>query len=323
MMTNDPQTLIAIRNTLQAAQRILITSHIRPDGDAIGSMLGFGLALRHAGKEVVMALSDSVPPNMLHLTGSREIVRAPQGKFDTFIIVDAADIKRIGAAFNSHQPDIQVDHHITNPRYARFNWVDPQSVATAAILAEILPELGLEITLPVAEALLTGIITDTIGFRTSNMNPKALRIAADLMEKGANLPELYYRGLVQRSFEEARYWGVGLSTLQKKGRIIWSTLTQADRRTVGYNGNDDADLANLLSSISECDIAILFNEQKHDHVKVSWRAQPGWDVSKLAAQFGGGGHPAAAGAEISGSLEEVQARVLAATEDFMSSISNS
>lgn len=323
MKMTDPQTLTSMRETLQAAHRILITSHIRPDGDAIGSMLGFGLALRQAGKDVVMGLSDSIPQNLLHLPGSREIVRTPRGEFDTFIIVDAADFKRIGAAFNAHQPDIQVDHHITNPGYARLNWVDPDSVATAAILAEILPQLGLEITQPVAEALLTGIVTDTIGFRTSNMNPQALRLAADLMEKGANLPELYYRGLVQRSFEEARYWGVGLSTLQKKGRIIWSTLTQADRRTVGYNGNDDADLANLLSSISECDIAILFNEQKHDHVKVSWRAQPGWDVSKLAAQFGGGGHPAAAGAEISGSLEEVQARVLAATEDFMSSSPNS
>ncbi len=168
-----------------------------------------------------------------------------------------------------------------------------------------------------ASALLTGIITDTIGFRTSNMTPKALRLAASLMEKGANLPELYQAGLVQRSFAAARYWGMGLSSLQKKDRIIWAMLTQADRLTVGYNGNDDADLTNLLSSITECEVAVLFIEQKDNHVKVSWRAQPGLDVSRIAYQFGGGGHPTAAGAEIAGTMEEVQTAVLAATEAML------
>lgn len=324
MMMNDAQHLIQdIRERLNIASRILVTSHVRPDGDAIGSMLAFGLALRKSGKQVVMALSDPVPQNFLHLTGSTDIVRSPKGDFDTFITVDSADLKRVGAVCDSRQPDIQVDHHITNTGYAQLNLIDPESVATAAILAEVLPQLGLEIDQPVAEALLTGIITDTIGFRTSNMNPQALRLAADLMEKGANLPDLYYKGLVQRSFAAARYWGVGLTTLKKKGRIIWATLTQADRQTVGYNGNDDADLTNLLSSISESDIAVLFIEQKDNHVKISWRAQPGWDVSALAARFGGGGHPAAAGAEIAGSLEEVQSTVLAATEALLNGNSES
>ncbi|MEN4011292.1 MAG: DHH family phosphoesterase [Chloroflexota bacterium] len=318
-MIDSPHLIQAIRAQINSANRILLTSHIRPDGDAIGSLLGFGLALRQSGKQVVMALSDPVPHNFLHLTGSADIVRSPKGEFDTFITVDSADLKRIGAVCDSRQPDIQVDHHITNTGYARLNLIDPEAVATAAILTELLPQMGLEISLPVAEALLTGIITDTIGFRTSNMNPQALHLAAALMEKGANLPELYYKGLVQRSFAAARYWGVGLTTLKKKGRIIWATLTQADRHTVGYNGNDDADLTNLLSSISESDIAVLFIEQKENHVKISWRAQPGWDVSKLAARFGGGGHPAAAGAEVAGSLEEVQSTVLAATEALLSS----
>ncbi len=316
-MKADLDIVTAIRQRLNSADRILITSHIRPDGDAVGSILGFGLALRQAGKTVRMAMTDPVPPNFRHLHGSREIRQSVKGEFDTFIVVDSSDLRRIGGLFADRQPDIQIDHHVTNLKFGTLNLVDPEAVATAAILAEILPQLGLEITPPVAQALLTGIITDTIGFRTSNMNPQAMRLAADLMEKGADLPDLYYRSLVERSFTAARYWGVGLSTLKKKGRIIWATLTQADRLAVGYNGNDDADLTNLLSSISESDIAVLFIEQNDNHVKVSWRAQPGWDVSKIAFQFGGGGHPAAAGAEIKGSLEEVQAVVLSATEDLL------
>jgi bifunctional oligoribonuclease and PAP phosphatase NrnA len=316
-MKPDFTTVEAIRQRLTSANKILISSHIRPDGDAVGSVLGMGLALENAGKKVKMVLVDPVPPNFRFLEGSRRITQSIKGEFDTTIIVDSSDLQRIGAVNGERQPDIQIDHHVTNTNFAHLNLVDADAVATTAILVEILPQLGLEITPPIARALLTGIITDTIGFRTSNMTPQAMRLSADLMEAGADLPELYFHSLVQRSFTAARYWGMGLSTLQKKGRIIWTTLTQANRRFVGYNGNDDADLTNLLSSISESDIAILFIEQKDDHVKVSWRAQPGWDVSKIAFQFGGGGHPAAAGAEVRGTLEEVQETVLAATENLL------
>ena len=316
-MTVDPAVIAAIRERLKTAERIGITSHIRPDGDAVGSLLGLGLALEQSGKQVVLAMADPVPQIFLHLEGSRRIVRSLPENLDTRITVDSSDLGRVGPVMKGAQPDIQIDHHITNTNYALINLIDPEAVATAAILTELLPQLDLEINLPVASALLTGIITDTIGFRTSNMTPKALHLAASLMEKGANLPELYQAGLVQRSFAAARYWGMGLSSLQKKDRIIWAMLTQADRLTVGYNGNDDADLTNLLSSITECEVAVLFIEQKDNHVKVSWRAQPGLDVSRIAYQFGGGGHPAAAGAEIAGTMDEVQIAVLAATEAML------
>ncbi len=314
---NDADLLAQIKERLAAAQKVLISTHVRPDGDAVGSILGLGRALALAGKTVGMVMADPVPGSFHHLAGFKDIKQKAKGEFDTYIVVDAADIQRIGGVFGDRQPDLQFDHHITNPGYAKINYVDPEAVATAALLADVLEPLGFTIDKTAACALLTGIITDTIGFRTSNMTPQALRSAATLMEKGADLPELYYQGLVQRSFSAARYWGTGLSSLQKKDRIIWATLTQADRTLVGYNGNDDADLTNMLSSITESDIAVLFIEQKQGQVKVSWRAQPGLDISKIAVEFGGGGHPAAAGADLAGSLEEVQTRVLAATEAYL------
>ncbi len=307
----------AIRGKIHSAERILIFSHIRPDGDAIGSLLALGLALQTVGKQVEMVLKDGVPGGFRFLSGSEQIRTAPSAPAALFIVVDVSDLSRIGEGFALGQPDIQVDHHITNLNFAKINLVEPEAVATSAILAECLPLWGLPVTLPVAEALLVGIITDTIGFRTSNMTPQALRIAANLMETGANLPDIYDRSLSQRTFEAARYWGKGLNSLQREGRLIWATLSRDDRRAVGYNGNDDADLTHVLSSVIQGDISVLFIEQNDHQVKVSWRARPGWDVSKIALQFGGGGHPAAAGADIEGTLQEVQHQVLEVTRKVL------
>jgi phosphoesterase RecJ-like protein len=148
------------------------------------------------------------------------------------------------------------------------------------------------------------------------MTPKALRLAAGLMEIGADLPGLYQAGLLSKTYEAARYWGCGLGRLQREGGLLWTVLRLSDRQMVGYNGNDDADLVNMLSSV-EGELVVLLNEQKDRRVKVSWRAKPGLDVSKLALKFGGGGHPAAAGADIIGAFEDVQDRVLAATRAFL------
>lgn len=306
-----------IRERLFRATKIMISTHVRPDGDAIGAVLGLGLSLQASGRQVEMVVRDGVPENLMFLNGSHQIITRPSLNFDTFIVVDAGELRRTGIQSGLPPPDIQIDHHVTNAQFAKINLVDPSAVATSAILAESMPLWDLPITEDVASALLTGILTDTIGFRTSNMNSKALRLAADLVDYGADLPSLYFKGLVSRSIEAARYWGMGLSSLQQRDRLIWATLRKEDRATVGYNNLDDADLTNILSSISDGDIAVLFIEHRDDLIKVSWRAQPGWDVSKIAEQFGGGGHAAAAGAEIPGSLETVQLIVLAATEKLL------
>jgi phosphoesterase RecJ-like protein len=220
-----------------------------------------------------------------------------------------------GAAAEGETPviDINIDHHVTNLTFARYNLVMPEAVATAEVLTDCLRSWHLPINTDVAAALVTGIITDTLGFRTSNVSPKALRTTADLMEYGVNMPELYMRSLVQRSFEAVRYWSAGLSTMEKENGMVWATLTQADRQAAGYPGRDDADLINILSSIGEADVTMIFVEQPGEGVKVSWRARPGVDVSQVALRFGGGGHPAAAGAEIPGTLEEVRQMVLQET----------
>ncbi|RME86567.1 MAG: bifunctional oligoribonuclease/PAP phosphatase NrnA [Anaerolineae bacterium] len=309
----------AIRQRLAESRDILIASHVRPDGDAIGSLIALGLALQNAGKNVQMVLSDGVPKSFRHLEGSEQVHTEPKGKFDTFIVVDCADFRRVGKCCQAYgQPDINIDHHVTNEKFGVLNLIEPQAVATSAILTDHLTAWGLKITQPIAAALLTGIVTDTLGFRTSNTTPRALRQAASLMEYGVNLSELYHRALVRRSFQAARYWGAGLSSLERSDGLVWGTLTLADRETSGYHGNDDADLINVLSAIDESTVAMIFVEQPDNHVKISWRAlTPDVDVSRVAKHFGGGGHRAAAGADVPGSLKEVQPLVLKATREIL------
>jgi phosphoesterase RecJ-like protein len=326
---DDLQTVLpVIRKRLEAAQRVLIVAHIRPDGDAVGSLLGLGLALKDAGKEVHMALVDGVPQSFRHLEGSELVTRNPGDihRFDTVIVVDCSDLQRTGSTengrpvLNGRTPDLNIDHHITNLQFAEINLVIPHQVATSAIIAEYLPSWGLRYNKSIAAALLTGILTDTIGFRTPNVMAQTLTLAAKLVEQGANLPDLYTRALVSKSFEAARYWGRGLGKLQRDGEMVYTTLTLEDREMAQYPGNDDADLVNLLSSI-DSKVAVIFVEQKNGHVKVSWRARPGTDVAKIALQFGGGGHAAAAGADIPGTLESVQPQVLSATRALLTQAS--
>lgn len=315
----DPIITGAIKDRLAAANKIVIASHVRPDGDAIGSLLGLGLALKDAGKSVQMVLVDGLPASFRHLEGSEQIVKEPQGEHDTFITVDSADFKRVGKFFEGFgQPDINIDHHITNEKFGKLNLIEAEEVATAAILTNHLPEWGYTITKPIAAALLTGIITDTLGFRTANTNPSALRLCAQLMETGADMPDLYMRSLVKKTFPAAKYWGAGLSSLEQKDGIVWSTLTLEDRKRAGYGGNDDADLINLVSAIDGNKIGLIFVEQNDRHVKISWRAlENGYDVSKVAKHFNGGGHAAAAGADIPGALSEIQPLVLQTTRTML------
>lgn len=309
-----------IKERLDRSRNVVVASHVRPDGDAIGSLLGLGLALRDAGKAVQMVLVDGVSSSFRHLEGSELILKEPTGEHDTFVTVDCADFKRVGKVFeNFGQPDINIDHHKTNERFGKLNLIEPEEVATAAILTNHLPEWGYTITKPIAAALLTGIVTDTLGFRTSNTNPSALRLCAQLMETGVDMTELYMKALIKKSFPAARYWGAGLSKLEQRNGIVWATLTIEDRKKSGYGGNDDADLINMISAIEGNKVGMIFVEQNDQHVKISWRAlEPGVDVSLVAKHFNGGGHAAAAGADVPGLLTEVQPLVLKTTQEMLS-----
>jgi bifunctional oligoribonuclease and PAP phosphatase NrnA len=308
-----------IRRRINAAQTIMVTTHMRPDGDAIGSLLGMGQALENAGKSVQMVSIDGIPSTFKHLPGSERVIKAPKLPLDLTIFLDCAEYKRAGSSFDGiGKPSINIDHHFTNDNFAEVNLIEVDQVATSAVLFDHLKDWGLAVTREIAAALLTGILTDTLGFRTPNTTSKTLRQAADLLEYDLDMSDLYLRGLVRKSYNAARYWGAGLSSIQRANGIVWATLKLEDRKNSGYVTNDDADLINYLSAIDDSNVALIFVEQHHAKVKVSWRAQkPGVDVARIAQQFGGGGHQAAAGAEIPGELAAVQEKVLEVTKQMI------
>jgi bifunctional oligoribonuclease and PAP phosphatase NrnA len=315
-MTDLPEE---IGHLFQEARRVLITSHIRPDGDAIGSCLALALALTDCGKQVKVVLSDGLPPSFEHLPGSEFVRTKGKGRVDLIVCVDCSDLKRVGKALDGYSaPDIVIDHHSTSEKFGKLNLIDPEAAATASLLTRYMKTWGFTITTPIAANLLTGLVTDTLGFRTSSTTPESLRQAADLLEVGADMSGLYYRSLVRRTYEEAKYWGMGLSKMERRDGIVWTVLTLEDRKLAGYTGNDDADLISMISAIEAEKVAVIFNEQTPTNIKVSWRGlKLDLDVAKIASQFGGGGHKAAAGAECSGSLEEVKQRVLKTTREAL------
>ena len=307
----------SIAERIQASERFLLVSHVRPDADAAGSLLGLGLALEKAGKSVQMILKDGAG-RFSYLPGSDRITRQPEGDVDMIIILDCSDPNRVGGVLDSYgQPDLVVDHHKTNLNFGEFNVVESEQVATAAILFDHMPEWGLTITSDVASCLLSGIVGDTIGFRTPNVDSEVMRRSGALMDLGADLAHIYREELVMKPFTAARYWGAGLSRIAYQDRLVWTSLTLADRQKIGYPGDDDADLVNVLSSVKEAEIALIFIEQPHNKVKISWRARPGIDVSGIAFDFGGGGHAAAAGADIAGTLKDIMPKVIMETRKLL------
>jgi len=304
------------RIRIEQAQRVMICSHTRPDGDAIGSLLALGQALQDAGKHVQMVLEDGVPSALRFMPGSQQVINQPEGAFDLVIVVDSSKVDRVGAVLDEvEKVDLNIDHHPDNTHFAQINIVDSTAVSATQILTRLLPQLGLNISSTVAANLLTGMITDTIGFKTDNMHPEVLRMAAELYELGADLPGLYHSAVAAKTFEAARYMGEGLSQLKRQNGLVWTVLTLENRKNAKYPGRDDADLVNIISAIESADVALIFVEQHPNQIKVSWRTRSlEIDVSKVAHQYGGGGHRAAAGAMIEGNLQDVQADVVLTTQ---------
>lgn len=314
--------LAAARRRLERATTVLALTHYAPDGDALGSLLGLGLALRALGKHVTLACADPVPDTFRFLPHSRLVSPQINPHAEVIVALDAAELSRLGdlAAQLPRQPDLQFDHHITNTRFADLNLVDVQAASTAELVADLLEPLGLPLNADVAQCLLAGLVSDTLGFRTSSTTPKTMQVAEKLVGAGASLQYTIDQALHKRSVGAVRLWALGLANLQLADRIVWTSLPLSARAAAGYNGKGDADLINVLTTVREADIAITLTEREDGKVKISWRSTPQYNVAAVAQQFGGGGHAAAAGAEMTATLVEAEQQVLAATRALMQAV---
>jgi len=308
-----------IRFAVEKANRVLVIAHVDPDGDAIGSMTALGQGLAQLGKRVTLACDDAVPARFLSLPMAGEVRRAPNVDvpYDLVIAVDCADELRMGWAYHSlpePKPSLaNIDHHVTNTRFGAFNIVEPEASSTAEVLYRFLPEIGVEMTRGIAESLLTGIVTDTIGFRTTNVTASTLRVAADLVDEGVDIAAISYQSLHQKAYSTAKMWGIGLTGMKLEEGLLWTSISRVDMQRAGLEGNPNSSgLVNFLADVDAAVMGVILSEMNDGSVRVTMRTQPPYNVAEVAVQFGGGGHALAAGCTLDGPLERAEERLVAA-----------
>lgn len=319
-MILSPTELAALLERIRAARALLLITHVSPDSDAIGSLLGLTHALRQPGRTVIPACSDPLHDRFQLLPGHDEVVSQTTAPVDLAIALDCGDEGRLGSVWADRPAPkpflINIDHHVTNTRFGQLNWIDPTSASTAELVLELIDQLGATITPDIATCLLYGVVGDTLGFRTPNTTPQVLQHAQRLMETGASLNDSMQDQFNRRPLALICVWGKALSRVKIKDRIVYAAISKADRDACGLGGAGDISLSSFLISANEADRAAVLVEKDDGQIDLSLRAKPGFDVSRAALALGGGGHPLAAGATLAGPLTEAVRRVLAALKQY-------
>jgi len=270
------------------------------------------------GLQPIVACPDPIPARFNYIPGAKAIVQDTSATFDLVISLDCSDLERLGhfaqmPTFES-VPLLNIDHHLTNLYFGTVNLVDPHASSTAEVVLRLLDYMAVPLDAELAICLLTGIVTDTRGFRTSNVTIQVMEAALRLIKAGASLPHITQRGLDRRSIVAMRLWGAALTQLQVSGRVIWTSIPLAMRRAAGYTDNGDAGLVSFLISANDADATVVFVEREDGRIEVGFRAAPDFDVGHVALVLGGGGHALAAGCTLPGPMSKAQAQVLVALQ---------
>ena len=299
---------------VKQAASILIVTHVSPDGDAIGSMVGLMLALREMGKKVDAVVDGGVPDFLRYLPGSNTVQgKLKRGKWDVMVSSDASDEERtglVGEYGRKHSGKvINLDHHPTNTYFGDLFLVLPQAVSATEIVYHWLRHMGHPLSLEVSTALLTGLVTDTMGFRTNNVVGATMGIVQQLMDAGAPLYEITQRTMVSKPFRDIKLLSYSYPSVKMQGNIISGIVTQEDLKRAGQIEATDGGLVSQLIAANEAIIAVVYKELSDGKVEISLRSKPGFDVGSVAFGLGGGGHKQASGATIDGPLDAAIARV--------------
>ncbi len=306
----------AATNLIRPARRILIICHVSPDGDAIGSILGLGEALRSLDKAPTLACESEIPAKYAYLPGHQSIVQhLSTSTFELIIGLDCSDIRRLGSVYDAESmpatPLINIDHHTTNTLFGEVNLVDDTAVSTSQVILSLLDHLHVPLNRDIATCLLYGLVTDTIGFRTPNVTPEVMQVAFRLMEAGASLADITHSAFNQRPLADLKLLTCGLNRMQVDNGLIWSDIPLSVRAECGHQGTGDAGLSSILARTQGTYMSAVFCEMSDGRVEISFRAAPGFDVAQVALALGGGGHPTAAGCSVDGPLKAAREKVLA------------
>ncbi len=314
---SEPQK---IARALADCRTVLISVHKNPDGDALGAQLALMMALEELEKKVTVHNLDPVPEIYRFLPGAARITHGPavSGTFDSFVVLDG-EPDRTGLFNGCTWPAktlINIDHHITNPRHWPLTWLDPEATATGEMVYRLVEALGVSLDRDMALCLYTSVFTDTGSFRYSNTTPESMRIAAKLIDAGAD-PWLVTEHVYESyAFRRIQLLGHVLAGIERSddGRIAWVVVSDELYRKTGTMAEDTDNFVNFVRSVKGVEVAVLFRQTGPEQYKISLRSKGRVDLSGLATRLGGGGHRNAAGGIVDGILSVVRNRVISAVE---------
>lgn len=304
-----------------SASRVTTICHENPDADTLGAATALRLVAERLGKSAEVVSGDPIPPFLSFMPRVAEVRRAPQLEPDLAVVVDGplertGSVVRDGGAWLERATVVNIDHHVSNTRDHPLTLVDPSAAATCEMVALMLPELGVQLDGELATALLGGIVQDTHTFVHPNATPRTLRVAASLVEAGADLHAINRAVYADKPYASLALWGRILAGMGERagGRIVHASMTLAMLEATGAAASASEGFVDLLGITRDAMVNVLFKEQSADEVRVSVRTVEPADAVAITSVFGGGGHARAAGCTVHAALDEARTLVLAECE---------
>lgn len=305
-------------DVLKIYSSFIITTHINPEGDSLGSQLAMCRLLEGMGKKAVM-MNDHKVPHAYEFLPNSKLIRTRLDKdieYDVAIVVDCPNLERIGRVreiIDEGKMVLNIDHHVSNAKFGKVNWIDQKASSCGEMIYDLFKEMDCKLDKDAATNLYVAILTDTGSFKYSNTTSRTHRIAGELIDHGLEVSAIQASIYERRTIGELRLLGAALSGMQvtEDGRIAHITVTKEMAKTLEVDMKGTEEFVNLPRSINNVEVALFFREEKDGHVHVSLRSKSDMDVNKIALAFGGGGHAKASGCLVKGKIDEVRENVLA------------
>ena len=300
---------------IENKQSFAITTHLRPDGDGVGSSLGLCWLLRSLGKDAEVVLKDAIPISYLNLPGADEVKQISEvnGQYDAVFIIECSNLARPDIEGLEAQVTVNIDHHSTSEHFGTINWIDPTASAVGEMIYNLCKAIGGRISKEIAECLYLAIVSDTGSFHFSNTTDRTLKVASELVKVGvkpANISEIIYNSYPWSRIELMRQV---LDTVRRdaSGRIAYMRQTLAMEENSEAVDGDNNGFVNIPLSAKEVEVVLYMRETKTDVYRVSLRSKGSINVAHVAEKFGGGGHRNASGLRIEGDWNQLESKIIA------------
>jgi phosphoesterase RecJ-like protein len=299
---------------IEKHHRFAVTSHIRPDGDSMGSSLALGWILRGLKKEAEVIMCDSVPHAYSRLPGADgvRVVNDIDCEYDAVFVIECSDVTRPGLPGLKDQFVVNIDHHSTTEQFGNLNWIDSTAAAVGEMIYNLAKAIGSKITPEIASCVYAALLTDTGSFHFSNTTERTFKIASELVRHGAQPAKLSQAIFYNYPYAKVLLVGQVLSTLQRdeSGRIAWITMTKEALEAAGASEDDSDGIINYPLTIGDVEAVAFFREMPNSTYRISLRSKNRVNVARVAEEFGGGGHANAAGFTIKTDFESLSREVI-------------